>query len=460
MRVLTWFLLGSASALAASATGIRSNLTGLRLHESNGQAAGHEHRQGDGNYQAPPSSPGARFIPKKLLQHVHTGASPALRRPPSDQHERWRHVQWDLRERRIPSRGVNLGGWLVAEYWMNRESDIWKGITEQQASAGEQTAFKNSKPRDVAISRYKWHRDNFITEEEIAAIAAAGLNTVRVPVGYWILGFDRFDVSNQKQWQNFAPGGLEYLDRLIRDWAWKHNVAVLISMHGAKGSQNGADHSAPEQKDRTFWSDYIENVLSTLDAVRFLAERYKNDDAFLGIGLLNEPSGSTNRDVLYNYYRQAYNMIRIEDQNDCILTIAPLLWEQGPAHMTELLPGTRNVWAEWHRYFVWGYEHSSEDELLYGEMDRFRHDVELWKKFSDKPMFIGEFSFATAGKFHDQARLKEFARRQMQVLTENVDGGWTFWSWRIYGDEWGVNPWSLRNLIRNGIFPKLPPVSA
>ncbi|GLE05608.1 hypothetical protein PINS_up014640 [Pythium insidiosum] len=315
MRLLSWLLLlcsagsttlASASASAsASARDVRtSNFTQLLRHPD--VAPAHVHPQdAKTKYQVPTGgSPGAPSLAAKRHPHApHPGPMHVFRRPGSDQHERWRHVQWDLREGRVPSRGVNLGGWLVAEYWMNRESDIWKGITEQQASSGEQIAFKNSRPRDVAISRYKWHRDNFITEDEIAAIAAAGLNTVRVPVGYWILGADRFDVSNQQQWRNFAPGGLEYLDRLIRDWAWKHNVAVLISMHGAKGSQNGADHSAPEQKDRTFWSDYPENVLSTLDAVRVLAQRYQNDEAFLGIGLLNEPSGSTNRDVLYNYYR-------------------------------------------------------------------------------------------------------------------------------------------------------------
>ena len=72
--------------------------------------------------------------------------------------------------------------------------------------------------------------------------ARGSLNTVRVPIGWWILGYDINDPSNQQEYKTFAPGGifnqntinyiqmqlyiknltgLYYLDR-------QYNVAVLI----------------------------------------------------------------------------------------------------------------------------------------------------------------------------------------------------------------------------------------
>jgi len=57
-----------------------------------------------------------------------------------------------------------------------------------------------------------------------------------------------------------------------------------------------------------------------------LADRYRNEASFLGIGLLNEPTGSTNDDVLHEYYTNAYNIIR-STGNDCVLTHAPLLYK-------------------------------------------------------------------------------------------------------------------------------------
>lgn len=79
---------------------------------------------------------------------------------------------------------------------------------------------------------------------------------MRVPVGYWIVGFDNHDPSNKKEWQTFAPGGLKYLDALIKNWANKYNIAVFVGIHAAKGSQNGNDHSAPSDPGKTYWASY------------------------------------------------------------------------------------------------------------------------------------------------------------------------------------------------------------
>ena len=38
--------------------------------------------------------------------------------------------------------------------------------------------------------RFEQHRREWITENDIKEIASFGLNTVRVPVGFWIAGFD------------------------------------------------------------------------------------------------------------------------------------------------------------------------------------------------------------------------------------------------------------------------------
>lgn len=35
------------------------------------------------------------------------------------------HVQQSIRAGTTPCRGVNLGGWLVAEHWMTSSSVIW-----------------------------------------------------------------------------------------------------------------------------------------------------------------------------------------------------------------------------------------------------------------------------------------------------------------------------------------------
>ena len=61
----------------------------------------------------------------------------------------------------------------------------------------------------------------------------------------------------------YDTSGLYYLDRLVQQWAVKYNVAVLIDIHAAKGSQNGNDNSAPSVPGQVYWSQYQENVNST-----------------------------------------------------------------------------------------------------------------------------------------------------------------------------------------------------
>ncbi len=67
-----------------------------------------------------------------------------------------------------------------------------------------------------------------------------GVNTVRIPVGYWIL-------ETEENQGPFVRGAAQFLDAAF-DMAAVHNIRVVISLHAAPGSQNGFDHSAPRDR--------------------------------------------------------------------------------------------------------------------------------------------------------------------------------------------------------------------
>ncbi|CAI5704961.1 unnamed protein product [Peronospora farinosa] len=350
----------------------------------------------------------------------------------------------------MKSRGVNLGSWLVAEKWMTSSADFWKGSVN--ASHGEYTAIVQATDPDAIRSHLEYHHSTFINGSDIADIAAVGINTVRVPIGYWIVGFDNDDPSGKAEWKVFTKGTLKYLDLLVTAWAKKHNVAVLLSVHAAKGSQNGADHSSPSVYGTDFWASFAENVNNTISMVSYLAERYKDEDAFLGFALLNEPNGKATTKILYDYYERAYSAVRATGC-ECVLTVAPLLYEQSPDVMTDfmLAPKYTNVWVEWHPYFVWGYDNVSDQELVNTSVKvNFQNDVTQWNSVpGHNHLFIGEWCFATNGKFANDSELfYQFAQAQTAVVNQ-AEGGWTYWSWRIYDDETSDNMWSLRAVLRN-----------
>lgn len=165
------------------------------------------------------------------------------------------HVQAKLRRGELPVRSVNLGGWLVSEYWMSKSSDLWTNVPNTTAEQGEYAVmgFLGNATGTAAFER---HRDTWIREDDVRDIAAAGLNTVRVPVGYWIVrdAVDQLPPYFSSQIDRYARGSLKYLDTLINCWAVQYNVSVMISLHAHQGSQNGYEYSAPTGKDVVSWS--------------------------------------------------------------------------------------------------------------------------------------------------------------------------------------------------------------
>ena len=84
-------------------------------------------------------------------------------------------------------RGVNLGGWLVTEPWITPslyEPYEHLGVVDEYTLCQ-----KLGTNRCRQILQQHW--STFVTENDIKEIKEAGLNHVRVPIGYWA-----FDVSN------------------------------------------------------------------------------------------------------------------------------------------------------------------------------------------------------------------------------------------------------------------------
>ncbi|TMW59516.1 hypothetical protein Poli38472_004585 [Pythium oligandrum] len=364
------------------------------------------------------------------------------------------HIQHAIRAGSVRSRGVNLGGWLVSEQWMTQQATFWQNLESQYANKGEYIALAQGANRDWRLAQFENHHATFVMDKDIQEIANAGLNTVRVPVGFWITGADPFDPSGQGAWKVFPKDTLQRLDTLIRDYALKYNIAVMISLHAAKGSQNGEPHSAPPDVGRAYWSLYSENVDNSIYVVKFLADRYRNDAAFLGIGLMNEPMADTVESVLNNYYIRAYQAIR-DTGNTCILSIMPLLYKQTPDNLVGFMerPAYYNVWVEWHPYFIWGFENWSAEDLVNNGIRRdFLNKMNQWNSRPNaNPMFFGEWSLASSGQYTnpDSNDFLTWTRAQMDAM-KTAKAGWTYWSWRIYGDENGFNGWSMRNVLRRG----------
>lgn len=324
-------------------------------------------------------------------------------------------------------KGVNLGGWLLLERWITVRSDLWSGVPADIES--EYNLMQNLAGNGYA--KMKAHRDTFITEADFSQMAQWGLNAVRIPIGYWV----RADSSN-----TFAPGAVYYLDNAMT-WANNHGLKVLVDIHGAKGSQSGDWTSAAPNVGVMAW-----DVPDTLLLVKFIANRYKYNSGFLGIGLLNEPN-NVDLGVLQKYYLDAYTMVRETVGSNCLLTVAPQVTGQYPSapgnwqsFMTNA--GYHGVVMEWHKYQLW-YGFTSKQDLMNLIQGTLTNDISSWAGI---PLLIGEWT-ATQGSqvpLPSDQDWKDTINAQVKAYSQTI--GTIFWTWKFYGDkpEWS-NPWSFQN---------------
>lgn len=149
------------------------------------------------------------------------------------------------------------------------------GIIRAGTTAEDEYYLPTQLPREVYEARIKTHRAEYITERDFTRIKAMGMNTVRIPVPYFIFG-DR---------EPFI-GCVEELDCAF-NWAERYGLKILIDLHTAPDSQNGFDNGGISGVCK--WSQEPEEVEFELTVLERLAQRYGRREGLWGIEVINEP---------------------------------------------------------------------------------------------------------------------------------------------------------------------------
>ncbi|KAI0673044.1 glycoside hydrolase [Trametes maxima] len=321
---------------------------------------------------------------------------------------------------------VNLGSWFVHEQWMTPSlftCAAGNQISELDIASGWGSV-------GGARSVLELHWDTFVTEDDFHYLASIGINTVRLPIGYWSLGPD---FCGGTPFEPVADVYRNSWPRVVRtiNMASDSGIGVLVDLHGAPGSQNGQPHSGiSDGNTGLFGNDWYIN--RTMAALTFLTGQLANVTNVVGIQILNEPQ---NVDSLPAFYTQAIStMRRVSPAAESF----PLYIHDGfNLDQYSDFVGNRSdfVVQDHHSYFVFTSSDSAEPASQHTKdiHSAVTGSLDSASKRERRNLVVDEFSCALTAQSlvgegdPEQARM-DFCTGQTE-LYQNETAGWAFWAY-------------------------------
>ncbi|GAB4847242.1 hypothetical protein Ancab_026283 [Ancistrocladus abbreviatus] len=280
------------------------------------------------------------------------------------------------------------------------------------------------------------HRNGFITVQDFYFLSRHGINTVRIPVGWWIA----FDPDPPAP---FIGGTLEALDNAF-SWALAYGIKCIIDLHAAPGSQNGMEHSA-SRDGSVDWSTSQDYISKTLDVIDFLASRYAKHPALLGIELLNEPSVSAvSLDVLVSYYQQGYRIVRKYSPIAYVI-VCQRIGNADPMELYQADIGFTNIVVDLHYYNLFDtyfVNMSSADNIDFIYKSR-ETQLQQLNSANGPLVFVGEWVNEWNVTGATQQDYQNFGRAQLDVYSA-ASFGWAYWTLKNDRKHWDFE-WNVRN---------------
>lgn len=179
---------------------------------------------------------------------------------------------------------VNLGSWFVQENWM--VPSIFTCADGNRAAEHDVSAgWVNTTQSRQVLER---HWDTWITESDFSYLASIGINTVRLPIGFWSLGPQACEDTPFEDVSDVYTNSWPRVLRAIK-YAENHGLGVLVDLHGAPGSQNGQAHSGTSDGVVGLWKSPA-YMNKTIEVLTNITRELVNVNNVVGIQLLNEPA--------------------------------------------------------------------------------------------------------------------------------------------------------------------------
>ncbi|KIJ20487.1 glucan 1,3-beta-glucosidase [Paxillus involutus ATCC 200175] len=149
--------------------------------------------------------------------------------------------------------GVNLGSWLVLEAWMLPQEWLDMGgeiCGDCSACVMTEYLFAKAHP-DTVDATFAKHWETWFTQDHVQQFKDDGINTVRIPLGYWIV-----EALVNRPAEAYPRGGLAYLRQGL-SWLQDAGIQVILDHHALPGVQTaGQEFTGNCTNDVQFYTPY------------------------------------------------------------------------------------------------------------------------------------------------------------------------------------------------------------
>ncbi|KAI0159654.1 glycoside hydrolase family 5 protein [Xylariaceae sp. FL1272] len=337
-------------------------------------------------------------------------------------------------------RGVNFGSWLICEKWLM--TDEWVNTMGCGDSASEFDCMNDhytGDNRDAGNAAFEKHWSTWITPDDVQKVYDVGLNTIRIPIGYWSYT-EIVDTASEP----FADGNLmlPYLDAVVQKAA-DLGIYVIIDLHGAPGGQQQDVFTGQNPNPAGFFNDY--DYGRAEQWLTWMTNRIHNTPAYSTVGMievLNEPVSGHDADGRYpapgeetlvsSYYGGALAAVRNAESalgvsSDKALTVQFMSekWDSGNPRDNSAVASDGATGYDDHNYIGFAVSNNGDQTAL---MQSACQDSRV---VSGQDFTItGEWSMTSSVDWSDQTFFHSFFTAQQQLYEKPGMAGWVYWTWK------------------------------
>ncbi|KAF7370984.1 Glycoside hydrolase [Mycena sanguinolenta] len=389
--------------------------------------------------------------------------------------------------------GVNLGSWLVLESWMLPQE--WLDMGGEQCDdcstcIATEFAFAKAYP-DTVDEIFDGHWTSWFNQPDVNALKANGINTVRIPLGYWIV-----EALVDRATEFYPRGGLAQLRRGLQQLN-EAGIVAILDHHALPGvaavKQQFAGNCITTP---LFYTDYnyhraliwtsVMTALSHVDPAHPVMVTFQQNFVKVvratefclgvktpGVGAMPAPADGNCTAML----SQVNGSIFTDEVRSVLLDAGPILMQLGVGGLsqkkTQLVTSFMDINWQYnnpanpadaaigpqgydnHLYYSFGGV-ANADPVSYMtsicNLKRVQNDAAL----GNSPLWFGEWGLPTQFSPTD-AFLRQWADAQKLMYSQGA--GWIFWNFKVEISDLAGGlgrQWSYLEGVKRGYLTKDP----